>query len=362
MLVLVLALVIISPFITLPYYAVVPGQAQSVQSLLHVPRGAATHVDGNVLLTDVGVNDVRLSDWIPDKLNSSTDLVKQVDLTGGLPVSEFEAQGTVDMEESQLTANAVALRQLGYVVPERDAGVTVYVIAPGSPAWTSLKIGDVITSIDGTPTTNPEALYDAIQAHHPGDRVTLMVGSIAHPTPGHEVTVRLGSVKEDGHEVAFLGLGVPSSGIPSMGTQPSYQFPFEVQINSDNIGGPSAGLAFTLGILNSLSGGHLTGGRTVAATGTIRPDGTVGDVGGVPQKTVAVERAHASVFLVPADELSEAQPLAGPGLRVFGVRNLTDALKDLEQIGGQPGPAAKGPPPGPGGHSVPTDWQDSPWS
>lgn len=363
LLLLVLVFVAVSPFITLPYYALVPGQAQAVAPLLHLPRGATTHPDGNVLLTDVGVDtDVRLSNWIPDLFDSSTSLVSQGDLTGNLPVSEFNAQGTVDMAESQLTANAVALRQLGYEVPEHDAGVTVYVIAPGSPAWKSLKIGDVITSVDGTPTTNPVALSTAIRRYSPGDRVALRVGSISSPTPGRTVEVKLSSTKLDGKEIPFLGIGVPSSGIPAMGTQPVYDLPFQVPINSDNIGGPSAGLAFTLGILNSLTGGHLTGGRTVAATGTIRPDGTVGEVGGVPQKTVAVSRAHASVFLVPTGELSQARAVAAPGMHVFGVTSLTQALSDLEKMGGELGKAASGPPPGPGGHSVPTDWIYSPWS
>jgi len=151
-----------------------------------------------------------------------------------------------------------------------------------------------------------------------------------------------------------------------MGTQPVYDFPFPVSINSDDIGGPSAGLAWTLGILNSLSGGRLTGGRIIAATGTIRPDGSVGDVGGVQQKTVAVERAGATLFLVPLTsthyELKIARSMATPGLKVMEVGSLSQALTDLEHAGGHLGDAAKGPPPGPDGHSVPTDWKDSPWS
>ena len=135
-----------------------------------------------------------------------------------------------------------------------------------------------------------------------------------------------------------------------------------MSINSDDIGGPSAGLAWTLGILNALAGGHLTGGRIVAATGTIRPDGTIGDVGGVQQKTVAVNDAGATVFLVPQPELAVAKSMAGPNLKVFAVQNLGQALSDLEHLGGTLGPAAKGPPAGPDGHSVPTDWQYSPWS
>jgi PDZ domain-containing protein len=351
-----LAFVLVGRHITLPEYALVPGQAQSVAGLIHVPGDRGHTIDGTTLLTDVGVQPVTLTSWLPDKLNDNTSLVPQSELTGNLPVSEFDAQGTVDMEESQLTANAVALRQLGYAVPEHDVGATVYAIQPGSPAWHTLHVGDVITAVDGKPTPNPEALVDAVRRLAPGAVATLRVGSIAHPLPGHDVRVTLGSRRDTS------GQRVPFVGILSLGTQPQYRQPFTVHINSDNIGGPSAGLAFTLGILNSLSNGHLTGGRTIAATGTIRPDGSVGDVGGVAQKTVAVERAHASIFLVPKVELATARQHAGAGLTVLGVTSLHQALHDLQHLGGRLGTAAHGPPPGPGGHSVPSDWQESPWS
>jgi Lon-like protease len=360
--VLFVVLAAIASRVTLPEYALVPGQAQPVAGLLTVPDGHGHHVDGATLLTDVGVDPVTLASWIGAQFSSDTTLVPRNVLTGHLPVSEFDAQGTVDMEESQLTANAVALRQLGYQVPERDVGATVYVIDPNSPAWHALHIGDVISAVDGTAVTNPAQLVAAIRRHRPGETVTLRVGSISKPLPGHDVSVRLGSMRSGGHTVAFLGIGAPGAEVEAMGTQPHYAFPFEVKIDSDNIGGPSAGLAFTLGILDSLSGGHLTGGRTVAATGTIRPDGSVGEVGGVAQKTVAVERAHASVFVVPQGELGVARAHATPGLKVVGVSSLHQALAELRHLGGVTGPADSGPPPGPGGHSVPEDWKYSPWS
>ncbi len=356
-------LVVVATRVTLPEYALVPGQAQPVAGLLHVPAGHGHPIDGATLLTDVGVNTVTLANWLGDKIDPNTQLVPKGELTGDRPVSEFDQQGTVDMEESQLTANAVALWQLGHPVSERDVGATVYVIDPGSPAWRTLHIGDVISAVNGAPTPDPDALVAAIRRQAPGSTVTLRVGSISRPLPGHDVRVRLGSTTgPGGKRVALLGIGSPGSGIPSMGTQAAYGLPFEVNINSDNIGGPSAGLAFTLGILDSLSGGQLTGGRTVAATGTIRPDGSVGDVGGVAQKTVAVERAHASLFLVPQVELKTARQHATAGLTVLGVTSLSQALHDLERMGGRLGPAATGPPAGPGGHSVPSDWQQSPWS
>jgi Lon-like protease len=106
-------------------------------------------------------------------------------------------------------------------------------------------------------------------------------------------------------------------------------------VHTQNIGGPSAGLAMTLGIMDKLSTGRLTGNRIVAASGTIDPNGNVGDVGGVAEKTIAVERAGATVFFVPSVELKVAQSKATPQLHVYGVRNLDQVLRDLKHLGGK---------------------------
>jgi len=350
---------------TAPYYELLPGQAQSVAGLITVPSSQAHRVSGRLLLTDVEVDTMKYLQFVPAWFDPNATVVSAGELTANLPASEFDAQGTVDMSESQLTASAVALRQLGYSVPEHDVGTTVYVIQPGSPAWDqhALQVGDVVTAIDGVPTPNPQALVAATHTHQPGDTITLQVGTIDHPTPGHAVSLKLGSMRTaDGKVEPLIGIGDKAAQIASMGTQPAYDYPFAVHINSDNIGGPSAGLAFTLGIVNSLTGGQLTGGHIVAATGTIHPDGTIGDVGGVAQKTVAVQRAGATLFLVPDQEVSVAQSKATGKLKVMGVSSLSQALQDLTRIGGHLGAAANGPPAGAGGHSVPYDWQGSPWT
>jgi Lon-like protease len=129
----------------------------------------------------------------------------------------------------------------------------------------------------------------------------------------------------------FLGISVQ--------TQQDYTFPFPITIDTADIGGPSAGLAMTLGVLNTLSGGHLTGGRVVAATGTMSATGAVGDVGGVAQKTVAVERAGATVFFVPPEELSAARSKATASLHVYAVSSLAQVLSILRGLGGKVPPA-----------------------
>ena len=113
-----------------------------------------------------------------------------------------------------------------------------------------------------------------------------------------------------------------------------YAYPFPVSINVIDIGGPSAGLAMTLGVIDTLSGGKLTGGHTVAATGTMDSLGNVGDVGGVAQKTIAVENAGATIFLVPPGEYKDAKSKQRPGLKIYAVSTLDQALKVLPDHGG----------------------------
>lgn len=355
---------VVADNVTVGYYAEIPGEAQPVDGLVSVPHGMGARLHGTILLTDVGVIEhVTALSYLADELSSTTTLVPKVDLTGGLPQSEFGPEGTVEMAEAQATAEAVALRQLGYQVPEKDVGVTLFALIPGTPAFRDLRVGDVVTAVDGTPTTSPAALVAAIRRHQPGQVVDLSVGTVSAPTRTHTVAVRLAGIREGGRVEPVLG--IPYDTAPDadgMGTQAVYQLPVDLRLSSDGIGGPSAGLAFTLGILDRLAGGDLTGGRIVAATGTIDPTGAVGEIGGLPQKTVAVERAHASVFLVPAAQVAQARAHATKGLQVLGVTSLAQALHDLARLGGHLGRAATGPPPGPGGHAVPAQWPSSPWS
>jgi PDZ domain-containing protein len=110
--------------------------------------------------------------------------------------------------------------------------------------------------------------------------------------------------------------------------------PYSVAIDSDGIIGPSAGLAFTLGLIEKLDPSDLTGGKRIAATGTMSIDGAVGDVGGVAQKTIAVRDAGASVFFVPIQEEAVAKAHAGPHLKILAVDDISEAIRDLKRLGG----------------------------
>jgi Lon-like protease len=134
------------------------------------------------------------------------------------------------------------------------------------------------------------------------------------------------------------GCGTPTKPTAYLGvltqTQQDWHFPIHITIHTTDIGGPSAGLAMTLGIIDRLSSGRLTGNHIVAATGTMDQYGHVGDVGGVPEKTIAVERAGATVFFVPSPEYHKAESKATPQLHVYAVSNLDQVLRILQRLGG----------------------------
>lgn len=334
--------------VDLDYYVLTPGKATPVNPLISVPSSRAHRVKGKVLLTDVYVSQVTALSYLYDELRSDAQVLPEVTVLGpATPPSELVSQGYLEMAQSQDAAKAAALTHLGDDVTERAAGTLIFSVVPGSPAAKILRVAEIVTSVDGTPTPTVCAFSRALAGRKAGQRVELAVeestvtshavmkpGPTLHehatlkrwpssvprptPTPSCRGGVRAGE--------GFLGVEAE--------TQIDFRFPFPVMVRTTSIGGPSAGLAMTLGIIDTLSGGHLTGGRTIAATGTISPAGTVGAVGGVPEKTVAVERAGATVFFVPAAQVATAKAKATPTLRVVGVRTLAQVLDVLRRLGG----------------------------
>ncbi len=244
------------------------------------------------------------------------------------------------MAQAQNFATAAALTQLGYHVSSSNSGALVYGIPAKSPAAGTLKVAEVIEAVDAKPTPTVCALTEALHGYQPGTSVTLRV---------QENTINNQGAFVPGKTVdKAVTLGTPPSGVsdPNCGgtptaylgvlsqTQQDWHFPVNVRINTPQIGGPSAGVAMTLGIIDKMTSGKLTGGHVIAATGTMDQNGNVGDVGGVAEKTIAVERAGATVFFVPSVEYKTAEAKATPQLHVYGVSTLDQVLRDLERLGG----------------------------
>ena len=201
----------------------------------------------------------------------------------------------------------------------------------------------MITAVNGTATPTDCALIEALHGLTPGTTVSLSVEQSSINDVGHvRARADRAQVGDAGHAAQGAGRHRVRRRRPSrrryLGidpqTQQDWHFPVKVTVHTQNIGGPSAGLAMTLGIIDKLSSGRLTGHRIVAATGTIDQNGNVGDVGGVAEKTIAVERAGATVFFVPSVELKTAEAKASPQLHVYAVSNLDQVLRILKRLGG----------------------------
>jgi PDZ domain-containing protein len=194
-------------------------------------------------------------------------------------------------------------------------------VVKGMPADGVIQPGETIVGIDGTPITTTAQLRDIFAAHAPGDTLSLELEG----TDGtrHTSSVKLGE-NPDKAGSAFLGVSL----------QDRVHLPFDVSVDSGRVIGPSAGLAFTLSIMDFLTPGELTGGQRVAVTGEIHPDGTIGPIGGVKEKVTTVRRAGIKVFLVPQDNYADAKAKAGDSIQVIPVSTLDDALKALAGLGG----------------------------
>jgi len=340
--------IVVSSFVTLNEYAIIPGSATSVIPLISVQAGHAQRHRGSVLLTDVELVRLRAINYLFYKLNSNADIEPKSRLIGTLTPSQYDTEGAIDMANARQAATEVALRTLGYKATARPTGVVDY--APDSadaPASGFLTVGDVITSVNGAPTLSIQQLERALGSLLPGATVVVTFRAFSSTHVQH-ATITLGATRTtpDGltclrqsakSTLAFAtraGRKVACFGIVPVELFKTVNTPFRISMNAEGIIGPSAGLAFTLGLIQKLDGANLTGGATIAATGTMAADGTVGDVGGVAQKTVAVANAGATVFFVPPPELAVAKAHSNPSLRVFAVSNIAQAVADLEHLGG----------------------------
>jgi len=344
--VLALAVVVAARW-NLNYYALEPGTAQPVQPFITVPPAKNHPVSHSVLLTDVRIGRVTALTYLFYKLQGNTALYPLEAVTGGTPPSQLTAQGYLEMSQAENDAKAAALIRLGYPVTSTPSGAVIFGTYPGTPAYGVLEVGDVVTAVDGTATPTAMALTTALDRYHSGQSVELTVLRGGKGAPVQvPVTLRATRVDVGGGEIVTLKLGIQPE------DQVDYTFPFPVTIDVTNIGGPSAGLAMTLGVIDALTSGSVTGGHTVAATGTIDSQGDVGDVGGVAQKTVAVEGAGATIFLVPPQEYKAALSKIRPGLQVYAVSTLDQALQVLAAHGGKVPPAPTGTAPSATGGSI----------
>ena len=320
------ALLIAAAFIRVPYVIISPGHATALDDRIVRVTGAQTYRHGGDLLyltVRVTDTDPNLYRWVFAELDGDASIVKKEDVIGCASYTASARLNNFLMQESQDVAKTVALRRLGYQVTEGDSRVLVVDVLCNGPSRGQLEPGDLILAIDGKPVTAAQDVRPLVRARRPGDRVRVTVERGGRRV---DVGVRLG--KRGG--AAFMGIATQDL--------THSDFPVDVHIDTRRVSGPSAGLAFTLAIIDDLTPGDLTGGRRVAVTGSINLHGSVGTVGGVKQKAITARDNGASMILVPAGEVRDARDAVGGDLRVVSVRTLQDALRALRRAGGDPVP------------------------
>jgi PDZ domain-containing protein len=316
--------VIVAARLDTPWIAFEPGSATSTDGLLAI-QGAETFEDpGQILYLTVRQNRLTALEWVMKARDPYIDIELEKDVYPDLDPTEAREANRQLMVRSKSDAELVALQYLGYDVFQA-AGVEVASVEPGTPADGHLEPAEIITSLDGEPVYEADDLTSRLRGKEAGSAVTLGVEN-PDGSNEHEVEITL-APRPDGETGGYLGITVRTYAIENP------DVPVTIDIDSGEVGGNSAGLAFTLSIIDSMTPGSLTGDHTVAVTGTINLDGTVGDVGGIAQKAVAARRAGAEYMLVPRNLEGEAKKNA-QNMQVIPVSNLQEALDALSTLGG----------------------------
>ncbi|MET0491719.1 MAG: PDZ domain-containing protein [Actinoplanes sp.] len=312
----------------LPYVVLKPGPTVNTlgsdngKEVIQVTKADTSTSAGQLRLTTVGVQPSVELVWAIRGWFSDEQAVVPRELIYPPDRSEqqVEEQNAEEFKSSQYSAVTVALRELGYPVQTFVTEVT-----KDGPSTGVLQKDDVITTVDGAAVSSPDKLTQLIQAKPAGTALT-----IGYTRAGKAAEAKITTRAADGSSTPRIGVSIDKK-------QPH---PFEVEIDLDEIGGPSAGLMFTLGIIDKLKPEDLTGGKIIAGTGTIDDEGNVGPIGGIPQKLVGAKQAGAQLFLVPADNCAEAMRNAVDGLPMAEVATDKDALTALQTFvsGGTPKP------------------------
>ncbi|MFG3657688.1 PDZ domain-containing protein [Streptomyces sp. NPDC047706] len=247
----------------------------------------------------------------------------------GKTEEESTQENAEEFSQSQESAKVAALKELGVKVA---SWVIVSTVVKDSPAEGRLHAGDVIKAVDGTEVKAPGDVAELVTEHKPGEDVVFTIVPAKEqaaaekekrdPVRTEKVTITTTTSDDAGEKRAIVGI--------SAGTD--HTFPFTIDIKLADVGGPSAGLMFALGIYDKLTPGSLTGGSFVAGTGTIDDDGAIGPIGGIEMKTVGARSKGAQYFLTPADNCAAAAQDTPEGLTLVKVDTIDDALGALKDI------------------------------
>lgn len=312
--------------VELPYYLIQPGSVRPAEQRIEVEGATAYETDGEVLFTTVYLTRatpaLMVRSWLDDAVEVRTEdeVYPDGDREGNQRLNRQR------MDLSKLVATSVALEHLGIDAAYDAEGARVLGLSEQSPSEGLIDTDDVIIGVDGAEVAMPDDIAAELTDRAPGDpvQVELRLGGDEEAEPV-DVEVVLGAAPDDPAR--------PVLGVEVEPADPTIDSEVDVQVDSGEVSGPSAGLAWTLAIIDRLTPGSLTEGRRIAVTGEIFDDGRVGPVGGVAQKVAAVERAGIDVFIYPADtpeqEQAEMRRIAGDDVELHPVEDVDDAIEVL---------------------------------
>ena len=310
-----------SNWIPIPiFWAYQPGPVRDVEQLVQVDDTETYSSEGRLLLTTVNVDvDVTLADWMIAIFDPDKTIVFEEDVTGGQSLEDLERQQRLEMDASKQFAIEVALSELG-LATAKGKGARVVSVLRNSPADGTIEPDDIIVEINGqkaSTTCDVGRLIDEVSIETPvevtverdGEKRTFTLETDENPqAPG----------------TSYIGVSMEEVGY-------TFDPGFDIEFDTGEIGGPSAGLMFSLALYDKLTPDDLTNGRDIAGTGTIACDGGVGTIGGIQQKVAGAEAEGAEIFLAPAGN-AEAAEAAANDIQVVAVSRFDDAVEFLEEL------------------------------
>lgn len=318
-----------------PYIVYQPGRASEVAPMIKV-ENADKDEKGTFMMTTVSASYANVALLIASVFNSNSEVVLKETRLGNKTEQEYAAEQVYYMNSSQSFAVQAAYHAAG--IPYEDVVDYLYVFSvPGTANSGQFRPGDRIVSVEGQHIPDPQALSALLSSRKIGDRVEAVL-----QRDGKEITeqVALVEVTDADTGKGKPGLGVVIGAVQKVEPKVAGK---SVSFTDTDVGGPSAGLMFTMEIYNQLTPGDLTGGHRIAGTGTINAEGTVGAIGGVKHKIVAADRERAEVFFVPVKNYDEAKAKAdeiGTSMKLVPVSTLGEALDYMEKLPATASPAA----------------------
>lgn len=330
--------IVVAASIQMRFWEVAPGSAEPVANRLEFTKEALAHVTrypstNSVLFVTAFGGQLSALETFVGSIDSDVDVQSFEERFGKSTPGTQQQLGFQSMTTAKQIAEYVAFTKLGLdasfelgsVIVEEAVCLDVPVTLS---ACKQLQPGDTLVAFEGKAIPTLAELAPLMEGYKPGDIVTISVIPHMATEPEDRRVQLIESPDEPGRTI--IGF-IPAD-------TRTVVLPFEVSIDTDRIGGPSAGLAFTLALLDEMTPGDLFGGVKVAATGTINEDETVGAIGALPQKAVAVKAAGAKLFIVPKsqspEELTAARAVLGSAVKLVTVANLEEALALLESLGG----------------------------